>query len=158
MENSLPIKTKISAWLMIGWSIIGIVAIITGWEKIILYFIGLCGGLIEDIDINPVDSFIHGVLDGLLKTWLFLSLCILLSGIFLNYRKKLGWIIGIVSLLFLLISLLFYHLFPSFSRCIISETLPTGWQITYWMLSLFLLIFLFILLLLDRKNFFRIAR
>ena len=147
----LPIKTKIAAW----WMIIsgGIIILIGIWI------------VLEEFSKLP-----EGVAPlGIVYTIPFGLLALFLPSLFLLKRRRAGWY---WSEILLPLALFFYHFFSFFIT----------WPILYFFLDFFLaplnlprereiqiyqirhplfliiLLFPFVLLLLDRKNFFKITR
>ena len=158
-QVNFPIKTKITAFLMVIFGIIGIESIMTSpglsfygttWSATVFY---------------SIDHFISGRL--LLPSDFVFSLqSIYLIGtffivpIFILKRKKWAWWFGTVSLSLSLIFLFLYMFFffsPPLSvrqsMTIITHGGASQGQVIYF----FYPIFLSILLFLDRKNFWKIV-
>jgi hypothetical protein len=135
-EVSLPTKTKIAAWWMI---------LIGGYSECIIInnIITAFGTKTE-----PLVFFVAFVL-------VFLGVLCFIGGLFLFKRKKWAWWLSIFSL-----SLLLYlNLNNLITELRVLFTMPpSDWNGSFFLL-LFPLILLipFILLLLDRKNFWKIA-
>ncbi|GEM_PF-6520159 len=171
MENlSLPLKTKIAAWIMI---IKGSTGILTSIISIILIFRVLAKGAL-----SPETTLGGGVLL-LLAAFYFNSglLFLFLPGLLLLVKKKKWtWYYAIFSLLLLLsafnlfvlgnilsaekiLKLPFFREDPSLILVFIVEFFRSYLNIPLFFLfgDLYLIISLF-LLLLDRKNFWKLAK
>ena len=133
---SLPIKTKIAAWWMI---IIGVYSEYLVINNIIITF---------GLKTEALVFFVALILISLG------ALCFI-SGLFLLKRKKWAWWLSIFSLsilLFLNLNDLIVGL-----RVLIAIP-PSDWNGSFFLLIFpFILLISFILLLLDRKNFWKIA-
>ena len=135
-KPSLPIKTKIAAWWMIGFGILAFI-----------FFIRLFSP-------TPRPEFGGGIADIVMiiifgPALVVSGIVFLIGGALLFAKTKLGWWLSIVSLLItILIFHLIYNPFTSIETFIEEP-----------FLFLISIIFLapFILLLLDRKNFWKIA-
>jgi hypothetical protein len=150
---SLPIKTKVTACLMIISGIIGFLNIGTigappllethyglAWARYIILFPPF---LFEDFfSIPGVSIFVYLLI-------IYFSIgAFLIFPIFLFKRKKWAWWINIINLSLSLIFLIFFFFhFSSFPKHWVKDPLY----------SLFYPLFFLILLLLDRKNFWKIA-
>ena len=147
-----PIKTKIAAWWMIISGILGFFSIQgagspifeppfgLGWAR---YIILLPPLLFEDFSSIPaISMFVYFLII------YFLIGAFLVFPIFLFKRKKWAWWVNVINLTLSSISLFFlFFYFSSFHKF---------WT-KYTFYSLFHPLFLLILLLLDRKNFWKIA-
>ena len=150
--EKLPINTKIATWWMIISGILGFFSIQStgspifelpfglGWARYIILFPPF---LFEDFfSIPGVSIFVYLLI-------IYFSIgAFLIFPIFLFKRKKLAWWINIINLSLSLIFLIFFFFhFSSFPKHWVKDPLY----------SLFYPLFFLILLLLDRKNFWKIA-
>jgi hypothetical protein len=131
--EKLPTKTKIAAWWMIVISGIGIL-----WG-IIKYIIGEKSFVSE---FGMIDPSAGGI---------FLGLIFLICSLFLFKRKKWGWMLNIIAIGWVAFTISFGFFVSLFEKESFEFII---------ILFLFLLAVLFplILLLLDRKNFWKVAK
>jgi len=134
-QNKLPTKTKIAAWWMIIFGIMGIIGTTFGFIGYAIFGRGTAGsGETALLALLPV--FIVG-------------LPLLILGILISKRKKWAWILTLA--IFILLEFCMWAL----KGCCTVDFLGFQVSLPY---NVFLLVLVpFILLLLDRKNFFKIA-
>ena len=139
-KPSLPIKTKIAAWITIISGIIGIINIIIYYK-----FLNILGLTWSFSSIDGIYLFSIRQANPIFTIFLWILMLIYFIGtffiapVFLLRRKKWAWWFVIIGLFLSLISI-FNLFYPYISGR-----------------DLFYPIALFFLLLLDRKNFFKIA-
>jgi len=130
---NLPIKTKIAAWLLI-----------------------LVGGLLEiDFLIEWIKDITQGIWYGSALPFLLLPIVFFLPGIFIIFRNKSAWWFSTIFLLAILI----FDITVGW-QFILGSVISGSIDLIFFLEILILIIFpliVFILLLLDRKNFFEIA-
>ena len=133
----LPTKTKIAAWWMVIFGLIFL-----GYQVSILYPSYRLWKEYGELGVNPLYAGAFPIL--------FNALIFLLPGIFLFKRRKMAWHFAAVILIFILMGGLFM-----FGVSIFQE----GFYFLDKFTATFYLfvIILFILLILDRKNFWKIA-
>jgi uncharacterized protein YneF (UPF0154 family) len=136
----LPIKTKVAAWIMILMGIIGGI------------FVALLTYLLRSwhLGSNPPSEQEKRI--EMLRTFLPYVLLLFLPGLFLLKRKKWAWWFTIFSAV--LSDIIYFISSPFFNEVIY----PIFYGYPHRMMLLFIpLSIVLILLLLDRKNFFKIA-
>ncbi len=144
-----PFKTKIAAWWMIA--ICG--AVIYLGVFLVHYFAGDAGG--------QMLAFVYCIYFFLIGLLIFF-----LPGIFLLKRKKMGWYWAIIAILIVIASFIYYIYFYKSVRnkITLSESILSPFYFinrfigdSSSLLIICILCLPFFLLLLDRKNFFKIA-
>jgi len=135
-KQSLPIKTKIAAWWMIVFNSFSILFIFSGPAFLACILSGTFGS-------SPPACYLHFCI------FVFLFVFNLTIGRKILFRKKWAWWGGIATpiILFTLGNLSLY---------ILSSSFPGGSTVT-GLDVIIVTIIPFILLLLDRKNFWKIA-
>lgn len=132
----LPIKTKIVAFLLL------ILGIIVGVSSLIQ-------------DIEELMGIQAGIFAWLMSEGLP-SLTAILHGVFLLKRKKWAYISSVILLLPIVIIVTAVFAFYMFSFGMMGTELPGA--LAWFILNISVPLLPFILLLLDRKNFWKIAR
>jgi membrane-associated HD superfamily phosphohydrolase len=123
----VPIKTKIAAWLMLIMGILGV-----GYTLMFFF-------------LKSVSSSYHATTLTIIKKLLYFFIFLFLPGLFLLKRKKWAWWLALFS------SILSFFIFPYgliIFGFVIGEIFP---------LIIMIFIFIIVILILDRKNFFKIA-
>jgi len=141
-KPSLPTKTKIAAW----WMIISCICIISYGSWVLSRVLTCKGGELFNVYILSI-----GLISAILM--IFFGLLYFISALFLLKNKKLGWWLGVIVSLILIyffkVILLFYEESAS--------SLSLFQFIGHLDFLVYSFVIPFILLLLDRKNFWKIA-
>jgi len=133
-KASFPIKTKIAAWLIIVMGGISIITVAYLFQSFSTYF---------------PHSFLEGIFPFFKITIPISLLLFLLPGFFLLKRKKWAWWYAMVILLI-------------FATCLVPSSVTAFFSYYnlesafFPIISFLLIFFTLILLILDRKNFFKI--
>jgi len=144
-KNKLPLKTKIAAWWMIGTGIIAVLKLV---QSIFGEIMAPPMVLVSDDSADLGDKKNEVYLFILLILFLILFLA---NGFFLLKKKRMAWIVSVIILLVNIVGIISIFIVPSIrDKRFLDELL-------FSIVAGIPFITPLILLLLDRKNFWKVA-